>query len=772
MAQDIKQKIVLEGEKEYRSALKEAQRNLKTLRSELKAETAELGKNATEQQKNETRTKNLQKQIKEQEKVVKAYREALAEVKEKYGDNADAVAKWEQKLNEARAALATMRNGLDDVGNSLKNVEENAQLSTMAAKSVADAFDKVGDVGQSITDSLESIMGTMLSRVKDLTLELWGLIAETAEKADAWTDLANLYGSSAKEVQELERGLNGAGSSLSDFMSLMNQIEFRGKGDKLTEWLGISDVNYENKVQFTETALNRMVELKRELGAAKFNEQMADVFGGRSADIVALVDKWDAAKEKRQEYIEAGYTLNDQELSTMANVKGEMDTIEEKWDMLKSKFAAGFGQVSLDIMTNVEGALDALAMYFNAETPAEREEALNKLKENITEAFEKIAEAIREGLKILEEVAQEMKNSDDPIVSSLGTILEKITKALEWFMDPEHINQVIEGFKLLADFWLIGKGVTLAARLSGLARNLGLIGGFNPTGLGGIGLSGAAGAESNNLLMLGSTLATKLGGLTFSVGLVAMAVPIVNMLKELIVNKRLPEWMGGMTWKEIVEEGKKAFSIEGWKELLGKYNQVPDKYKNRGLLYTIRDINKAEKKRAAGEDLTPDYKLNGPTKSVEVSGASVPFRYERGADGKLHKVSGWNVTEMQRGIAEQYWDEWRAGSVSNFTETLFKNAFTPAMHQALISAMVNQGEANNGTGWDAENLPSYWWRVNSGSGGGEITKTDIQGITKMPEEMKKSIASLFGSIQIKMDGEKVATIIAPFVSQQIAGGIQ
>ena len=50
MAQDIKQKIVLEGEKEYRNALKEAQRNLKTLRSELKAETAELGKNATEQQ--------------------------------------------------------------------------------------------------------------------------------------------------------------------------------------------------------------------------------------------------------------------------------------------------------------------------------------------------------------------------------------------------------------------------------------------------------------------------------------------------------------------------------------------------------------------------------------------------------------------------------------------------------------------------------------------------------------------------------------------------
>ena len=71
MAKEIKQKITLEGEKQYNQAIKEAQRNLKTLKSELKAETAELGKNATEQQKAETRAKSLKQQIAEQEKIVK-----------------------------------------------------------------------------------------------------------------------------------------------------------------------------------------------------------------------------------------------------------------------------------------------------------------------------------------------------------------------------------------------------------------------------------------------------------------------------------------------------------------------------------------------------------------------------------------------------------------------------------------------------------------------------------------------------------------------------
>jgi elongation factor Ts len=66
---DIKQRIVLEGEKEYNAALKSAQRNLKTLRSELKAETAELGSNATAQQKDEVKTKSLTKQIAEDPKM-------------------------------------------------------------------------------------------------------------------------------------------------------------------------------------------------------------------------------------------------------------------------------------------------------------------------------------------------------------------------------------------------------------------------------------------------------------------------------------------------------------------------------------------------------------------------------------------------------------------------------------------------------------------------------------------------------------------------------
>ena len=201
MAKEIKQKITLDGEKEYNQAIKDAQRNLKTLRSELKAETAELGKNATEQQKAEAKAKSLQKQIAEQEKIVKTLKEALAEVKEKYGDNADEVAKWEQKLNTARATLADMKNGLDGIGTGFQGMQANAAQATVATKSVADALGSIGSAGGNMSDAIENIFTGMIDRVTAAAEQLWELIGETAAKANNWTDLGSYYGSSAQEMQ-------------------------------------------------------------------------------------------------------------------------------------------------------------------------------------------------------------------------------------------------------------------------------------------------------------------------------------------------------------------------------------------------------------------------------------------------------------------------------------------------------------------------------------------------------------------------------------------
>ena len=197
MAQEIKRKIVLEGEKEFSAALKEAQRNLKTLRSELKAETAELGSNATAQQKAETRAKSLQKQIQEQEKIVKTLQAALAQAKEQYGDNEDVVAKWEQKLNDARTALANMKNGLTEANQTLKETgagfreaADGAAETVTATKSAADAMQELGGIGENVAGAIENIFFGMIDVIGQAVSAMWDMVTETAAKVNGWEDIA------------------------------------------------------------------------------------------------------------------------------------------------------------------------------------------------------------------------------------------------------------------------------------------------------------------------------------------------------------------------------------------------------------------------------------------------------------------------------------------------------------------------------------------------------------------------------------------------------
>ena len=198
--QKIAQRIELTGEKEYNAALKEARQNLRVLQSQLKAETAELGKNATAQEKAEVKTKNLQKQIKEQEKVVKAYEKALAASTEKYGENSEAVAKWEIKLNDARTALANMRNGLNDVSEGMKQVQSSSQLGVVAANSLADSLGKIAEVGSSISGAIESSFSSLLGIVKDNIAMVWESVVDLAARSNNLVDMAGFWNTSATNI--------------------------------------------------------------------------------------------------------------------------------------------------------------------------------------------------------------------------------------------------------------------------------------------------------------------------------------------------------------------------------------------------------------------------------------------------------------------------------------------------------------------------------------------------------------------------------------------
>ena len=469
---DIKRRIVLEGEKEYNAAIKEAQRNLKTLRSELKAETAELGTNATAQQKNETRAKSLQKQIKEQEKVVKTLQTALEAAKEEYGDNEEVVAKWEQKLNDARATLANMKNDLEgtnqavrDTGNSMKEAASSAAETVTATKNVADALGEIGAVGDSVAGAIENVFTGMIDTLERTISAAWEMVSATAAKANSWTDIAGYWGTDAQTIQQYARAVSASANSFEDLNSAVSRIVLGGKGKKITEMLGVSDVNYENEWSYAMAVLDRMYQLKQ--SGTDLNPIYEEIFGEkRATKMMDLLNDWGDIQKNLKTFNgnESGYGMNDEELAEMNQLWVTINEIDTKYNALKEKFAAGLGTATGTLLVNVEGSLDALADFMKAETPEEREAALESLRTNVEEFFTKAADILREGIAILSEAGAELQGSDDPMTALIGDILVKMTGALQWMVDNQ--NAVKGAFETIFGVWLLAKLAAVAGKLS------------------------------------------------------------------------------------------------------------------------------------------------------------------------------------------------------------------------------------------------------------------------------------------------------------------
>lgn len=709
MANDIKQKIVLEGEKEYNRALAEAKRNLKTLRSELKAETAELGANATAQQKNETKIKSLQKQIKEQEKIVKTYQAALKEVKEKYGDNAEAVSKWEVKLNEARSTLANMKNSLEDVGEGFKSVNNNASMATVATKSVADSLGNLSEIGTAISDSIESVFTGLISSMKATISEIWSMIADTAAKANNWTDLASYYGSTASEIERMNKAIEWSQGNFGDFTNLLNQLSWGGKGKKITEWFGVSDVNYENKLEYAMAVLQEMKELSKS-DPSKLGDAMEDIFGARkSQQIMWFVSNLENIQENLREYDEHGYGMGDDALRQMNDVWLELGEIEGKWDSLKQKFAAGFGTVTLDIMTNVSGSLDALSDYFNAGSDEERQAALDKLEENILAMFTKAKEAIEKGIELLDTIAEDLKKSGNPTAQALGNILSGLVDALKWLTEDNMAN-VVKALEVLAAFWLTGKGFAMGTKILEIVKNINLIKAF------GVGSGAASG--------VGSGLGSGITGAGVGMGAGAAAAKALPQI-QLGAGNAVPvgDWFTHNT----------ALGRQATNFIMGAL----------GLAKPFAD-----------EDVLAGIKQNAKTFGSDWDSNVIT---QLGKNNILYwdMINKWQVQAEEYAQQQAELEQQRLEELQRKTEPTENWEFGEDWSMDEILQWVDRQNTQRTDGG------------NSGNQDG-LTSADAKNMTDAVNKMPNAVAKGVSGIRVYMDGQVVGNLVAPYVSAAIA----
>ena len=820
---EIKQKIVLEGEQKYNQAIKEAQRNLKTLKSELKAETAELGKNATEQQKAEAKTKSLKQQIAEQEKIVKTLKAALQEVREKYGDNADEVAKWEQKLNNARTTLANMKTDLEGVGSGFKTVNTDAAAATVATKSVADALGSIGSAGDSVSGAIESIFTSLIDRVTEAAEALWGLITETAARANNWTDLGSYYGSSAQEIQMWSSSIEAAGGDFQKFIGIVNRLAFGGKEKKITESLGISKENYQDDIQYTLAVLDELERRKEQLGQGWYDGVMTELFGAKKSQDVSWflsnahghqgtygwINGWRDNPE-RFNGDQGGYGMNSEELGTMNDLYIKIQEIETKWDAIKDKFAAGFGLVSLDLLVNVEGTLDGIADYLNATNDEEKQAALDKIRANVEEFFTKLADVIRESLHILHDVGETLQESDDPLTSAIGDILVKLSESLQWMVDNQ--EKVKGAFEAIFGIWLIAKLAAVAGKLGSILMQIEAIKAFK-------GISTATDVAAAGTAAGGSWATAFWAAAKKAVPVLAFfAVLGENAFKaqgndDLWDEEGNPTELGqelGITQTEAEADEEWRNSEEGQNSIWGgkgdrieeagvinrsQYAALNNLYRmytgQENSHYSQEELYNMAKAKFGDTELFDQFirKIYELSRTEGELPTDLPLEwFGVGAETQEENIDldepeeRPQYSDQQKNDAVQdWWDAWREGaddedSAFEWMKEVFGDGFGDVWDRIIQKLDETEDQTK------LEDIPMDWWMSlggwNSGSTGGEdngVTGADLEGFRGLPANMeaaaRKGVAAGVKGLRVEIDGQAAGRILAPYVSQEIARSI-
>lgn len=819
----ISQKIELQGEKEYRQAIKNAERELKTLEARLKAETAELGKNASEQEKNAAKVKSLQKQIAEQEKIVQTYTDALKEVQEKYADNADEIAKWETKLLKARETLANMRNsmasaseGLQEVKTGMEGVGAASDSAVVAARSVTETIGDLANIGDGISDGIENIFKGMVSSVKEAITEVWGEISDLAARSNALLDMAGFWNTDVTTLQKYKGAVANINGDLSDLNDIVTKINAKDS-KKITELVGISKEGYQDDWKYAMAVMDALAEM-REKNFQAGNNAAFELFGGRQATkAMDLLNDWRELQDNLARYdVDAGgYGMSEEQIQQMSDLADRISGLKNDWqslkDMLLVKLTAELG---LDVTSNAQGLLDGFLEFMNADSDEEKQAAITKMRENIEAIFQAIREAIEAGIQMMKDLSEDLKKSEDPLVQALGNVLSGVADVMQWFTE-DNAKNAATALAIVAGAWAASNVLTMIGnitKLAAAARTIKLFGGLGsllggggngttptvtptttPTTTGNPATDAATGAATGGVMVAirnkvtqtaanASTALAQTGGMMPALG--DRLINETNAGRALRDGGDVLEGIGQDIEEKKTEIEKNASTFwDDWGNLFRTAGDNAARYWNQVWYGNENGPQQKTEQRDAAQD-EPIEQNPGPD-TWEVPAGRAPLEEEE----LLEDDYALRLSKAQREAIEDYWDFIKGP----YTDTGYKvtmgnlsEAFSdmPAELNELIERI--NGMTHDDDLWSMKDLPEWWfqdardqgkyevpadwWKTGANADG--ITSQDLQNFDSLPSRLERSVengmAKVVGSISFDLDGYRVARILAPMVSQEIA----
>ena len=484
MAADIGPKIGIDGEKEFRDALKSMGQQLKTLGTEMTAVTSAFDVDNDSQKKLAAQSDVLNRQLEVQQQRLGEIQKALDYAKANYAENSNEVQRWQQALNNATADINRTKAGIEAVNNEMKNTSVVSQFGSalksglaVAAKAAAAATAAAAGAVIALTKSAVENYGEyeqLVGGVETLFKDSAGTVEEYAKNA------YQTAGLSANEYMETVTSF-----SASLLQSMGNDTEAAAKKADLA----ITDMSDNaNKMGTDMQSIQNAYQ-----GFAKQNYTMLDNlklgYGGTKEEMQRLIDDANALNAAQGNYtnytiesyadmVDAIHTVQTEmgitgttALEASTTIEGSVSAMKAAWSNfvtglgndnaniseLSAQLIESVGTVAENVLPVVETVLKNIAVAVQEDGPA-------MIEKFVSYAIEKLPEVISLGLQmvvsLVKGIAQNIPQIVTSVLNMMAIIVQTIWDALPDIIEvgKNIVRGLWEGIKAMASW--IGEKVS------------------------------------------------------------------------------------------------------------------------------------------------------------------------------------------------------------------------------------------------------------------------------------------------------------------------
>lgn len=489
MADTIGVKIGVDGEREFKQALSNINTQMRVLGSEMKLVESQFSNQDKSVQALTARNAALQKSIEGQKQKIELLEKALKNSASSFGVNDKRTLAWQQKLNEAKAALNKMEREVEENNQALNQSEKEFKEAGKQADNYGDEVKKSGDKSKAAGEALQGL-GTACKAVGVAIAAAAAAVSaaaiaagkaliqmtrEGAEYADSVLTESQVTGIATDKLQEYMYAAELVdvsvetltGSMAKNIKSMKSAADGSSAYANAYEQLGVSVTNADGSLRDSNEVYWELIDALGTVENETERDALAMQLLGRSAQDLnpLIIAGSERMAELGEEARNAGYVLS----GDLLEAYGAYDDAVQRFNNGTKAAKNALGTILLPILTELSNeGVNLLGEFSNAVLDCGGD--LSKLSDVVDEMLPEVLNVLNKYIPIiLSLIASVVGSIGKALIDNLqvivGSVTDILTNLLSYLVSalPEIVDVLVGVIKTLVGAILDNMPLLLSA---------------------------------------------------------------------------------------------------------------------------------------------------------------------------------------------------------------------------------------------------------------------------------------------------------------------